>query len=57
LKDQEIAKAKKQWQEDQKKAQEAMREAEEAKAKAVPLPPEIKAQLLAQWANQAYPKP
>lgn len=32
-------------------------EAEEREAKAVPMPPELKAELLAKWAQSAYPKP
>ena len=36
---------------------ELTREAEEREAKAVPMPPELKAELLAKWAQSAYPKP
>ena len=36
---------------------ELTREAEEREAKAVPMPPELKAELLAKWAESAYPKP
>ena len=42
---------------ERKKALEAIREAEEARARAVPLPPEIKKRLLDTWAQRAYPEP
>jgi len=42
---------------ERKRALEAQIAEEEAKARAVPMPPEIKQELLAKWAQQAYPKP
>jgi hypothetical protein len=42
---------------ERKRSAEIAREFEEAKAKAVPMPPELKKQLLEQWAQTVYPKP
>ena len=42
---------------ERKRALEAHREAEEARKNAVPMPPEIKQQLLELWSKRAYPEP
>jgi len=53
----ELDRAKQRDTKEREKALEAIREAEEARARAVPLPPEIKKRLLDTWAQRAYPEP
>ena len=53
----DLARAKVRDQLERERSAAVAREFEEAKAKAVPIPPEIKAELLAKWAQEAYPEP
>ena len=56
-KKQDIEIARKKDEAERRRALELTREAEEAKANAVPMPPELKKRLLAQWADSTYPRP
>jgi hypothetical protein len=53
----EKALAKERDEEERKRSLRLAQEAEIARQNAVPLPPELKAELLAKWAQSAYPKP
>lgn len=53
----EIKLAKERDEAERRRSAELAQEAELAREKAVPMPSELKAELLAKWAQSAYPKP
>ena len=57
LKQKELAEAQEIREKERQRSLEAAREDADRKAKAVPLDPEIKRQLLEKWARNVYPRP